>query len=695
MTLVVTIKKSGVMIRSGCHGFKPQLYPNVTELQINEGDTLKITCMSKGYINFHFPTSNARGRTTSQPDIIPEGRSTNKTFIRSSTVFGDTGWYCCADESKRITNMTFKNHNEQGVTWIKPNIKVNGLKDMTVGSKLSLKCTVKVRREALYNIFWKIPNNMTSRIIFNNVQEVAEKYYTYDLITSELIVDNVTFGDKGYYECQVKSSFNKTKSTHTYICIYDSNKPYIHLTSNNKNVYGNYGDSVTFVAYATACPTPNFKWVDNHGFRIHSDPSLGYSILTKYNESTLSMSLRIDNIKPFNRGFYTLSAGNIAGKKELTFHLKFLDKPRVWLNTSYPKGYYSFNESVTFACHVESKSKFNISWTYKRHLKFKFQYIDETNKILRLHGMNTNETSNNAESESIVMISPLGRSTIKCTACNKDGCVNKEHDIYVTDGVPNKAFGVIEPKTKFYESQNISLVCAAVIHIFSEVLWYDNKNEKIVDSERIHVTFKETNYTERAILSITNVSRSDERDYYCVTKNLYGKIREKYSLKINIPAYFVHVNMNDFAIIRFAKDPENPVYLLCYIGGTPTPNITWFKDGTPLESSKQFSLEDRNQKLVIRYLLERDSGNQELYIWIAMIVWFITILISLLMYFYLKTQHAKFKEKKLLEAGSTNFKEGAVDLINPDLTVDEQAELLPYDIRWEFPIEKLRLGKKL
>ncbi|XP_023245092.1 vascular endothelial growth factor receptor 1-like [Copidosoma floridanum] len=33
--------------------------------------------------------------------------------------------------------------------------------------------------------------------------------------------------------------------------------------------------------------------------------------------------------------------------------------------------------------------------------------------------------------------------------------------------------------------------------------------------------------------------------------------------------------------------------------------------------------------------------------------------------------------------------------MNPDFTVDEQAELLAFDIRWEFPIEKLKLDKQL
>lgn len=34
-----------------------------------------------------------------------------------------------------------------------------------------------------------------------------------------------------------------------------------------------------------------------------------------------------------------------------------------------------------------------------------------------------------------------------------------------------------------------------------------------------------------------------------------------------------------------------------------------------------------------------------------------------------------------------------MESINPNLGVDEQAELLPYDKKWEFPIEKLKLGK--
>lgn len=40
-----------------------------------------------------------------------------------------------------------------------------------------------------------------------------------------------------------------------------------------------------------------------------------------------------------------------------------------------------------------------------------------------------------------------------------------------------------------------------------------------------------------------------------------------------------------------------------------------------------------------------------------------------------------------------NFEKGAVENINPELGIDEQAELLPYDQKWEFPTENLKLGE--
>ncbi|KAG8237702.1 hypothetical protein J437_LFUL017705 [Ladona fulva] len=43
----------------------------------------------------------------------------------------------------------------------------------------------------------------------------------------------------------------------------------------------------------------------------------------------------------------------------------------------------------------------------------------------------------------------------------------------------------------------------------------------------------------------------------------------------------------------------------------------------------------------------------------------------------------------------TAFHEGTLSRLNPDLEIDEQAHLLPYNKCFEFPREKLTLGKQL
>lgn len=42
-----------------------------------------------------------------------------------------------------------------------------------------------------------------------------------------------------------------------------------------------------------------------------------------------------------------------------------------------------------------------------------------------------------------------------------------------------------------------------------------------------------------------------------------------------------------------------------------------------------------------------------------------------------------------------HFEEGAIENLNMDLGVEDQAELLPYDRKFEFPREKLKLGRLL
>lgn len=64
-------------------------------------------------------------------------------------------------------------------------------------------------------------------------------------------------------------------------------------------------------------------------------------------------------------------------------------------------------------------------------------------------------------------------------------------------------------------------------------------------------------------------------------------------------------------------------------------------------------------------------------------------------YLCCKVRNKKRQIAELKAAGLANFEEGNVESINPEISIDEQADLLPYDKKYEFPREKLKLGKQL
>ena len=71
----------------------------------------------------------------------------------------------------------------------------------------------------------------------------------------------------------------------------------------------------------------------------------------------------------------------------------------------------------------------------------------------------------------------------------------------------------------------------------------------------------------------------------------------------------------------------------------------------------------------------------------------VLLAISAFIVFKMRTYQKLQKEMKELNmVGLANFEKGALEHLNPNLTIDDQADLLPYDKKYEFPVEQLKLG---
>lgn len=135
---------------------------------------------------------------------------------------------------------------------------------------------------------------------------------------------------------------------------------------------------------------------------------------------------------------------------------------------------------------------------------------------------------------------------------------------------------------------------------------------------------------------------------------------------------------------------------------------------------------DNGQRLVFTRLLEKDSAIYQCTAWnrggmvslkvllkvqgnaenfsIQQTSEFLFIIIYLIMgavimviafFFSKKYRDEKLNKRELEFFSKTLFEQGQMQLYNPEIPLDEQIDLLPYDSRFEFPKERLILGRTL
>ncbi|KAJ8673410.1 hypothetical protein QAD02_004672 [Eretmocerus hayati] len=175
---------------------------------------------------------------------------------------------------------------------------------------------------------------------------------------------------------------------------------------------------------------------------------------------------------------------------------------------------------------------------------------------------------------------------------------------------------------------------------------------------------------------------------------------------------------------RIERKENEHIILSCPGEGTPTPTILWIKDDrTLIQDEPGIYLGDGNATLEIRGLsknwtgkytciVENDHGLVYLYQYVTMrsesVVWWgipevlvgisiilLLILVILRLYYYVKEFRAKAERQDLVNNMRMIFEERVTVTINPKLSISEQAEFLSYDRKWEFPRDRLILGKTL
>ncbi|XP_046599394.1 platelet-derived growth factor receptor alpha-like isoform X2 [Neodiprion lecontei] len=262
------------------------------------------------------------------------------------------------------------------------------------------------------------------------------------------------------------------------------------------------------------------------------------------------------------------------------------------------------------------------------------------------------------------------------------------------------------------------------------ITWLDTEKTEISNSTRYSHDVSGTKHT----FQIRNVGIADFGSY--TIRINYGNESNEHELELKVRA--PPTAKIESAPNRSYKRNETQEFR-CRISGYPLPNVTWrySESAGPRSDNKSVetifpptgkgSLENpptgflsflktsinATGGLTCRSCNEIDCAESTMtilvaggqppaepsahkdVIWISSICGLIIIIIVVVICMGAKVNRERRLKKILFDSVLTHFEDGALECLNHDLTVDEQAELLPYDKKWEFPREDLKLGKQL
>ncbi|GLD49762.1 hemicentin-1, partial [Lates japonicus] len=290
-----------------------------------------------------------------------------------------------------------------------------------------------------------------------------------------------------------------------------------------------------------------------------------------------SGSMKILETRVSDSGLYVCVASNIAGNLTQSIELSVLVPPSIQAGPRVIK--VQVGHPVELPCVVRGVPEPTLTWT-----KDGKNYPVSHDGSLALRNVGLDEEG-----------------TYTCTATNTAG--RDEARVQLLVQVP-PVVEVLEPPfnsplQERVANQRIAFPCPAKGLPKPVIRWLRNGQELTGNEPGVSILEDGT------LLILASVSPLDNGEYVCAAVNDAGSTERKYQLKVNVPPDF-----------RDSETPGNvsvvlsqPTSLVCDVTGSPTPVITWYKDGTPVVSSNSIQILDMGKTLRLLKAATADAGS--------------------------------------------------------------------------------------
>lgn len=564
------------------------------------------------------------------------------------------------------------------------------------GENFTLSCSVAYQPDTVVNLYWVMPTNVRkdSVIASSNDKEIHETYY------KNITIINATKDHGGNYTCVAKNNCGEKSKSFVKQFLPEARLKLTPL--NRKNPIITKQRIVKINTELEDYPPANFYFLRNNVSLPQNNKFDFYR-----HPQTADVILSIKNTNVSDSANYTLVVSNGYLKKNHTYELLIKAKPTIDFGPKVDKKYEQ-NTQASLQCVVTGYPLPEVTWIFSNG-------EDQTMPSTQIY-------MHSKYQETAILDIPVHASgDISCKASNSEDTAVETRRLLVYE--IHNGFGIRNrEKSWFSENEDVTITCIASIYDFYSVTWLGPDGEDLRGTNAVEYT--NSSFSLLAKLKFSQISLNHSGLYTCQGSKLNSSNTESEDINITVAPL-------QSPIIKIPEDDQaievvtyQEVELTCQAEGVPPPKLEWHKDGVLMdnETNAKIYIHEINRTIVnssirIDRLLEENQGtyeclaisagltatrlytvalkasSYELYLSIILVVIFVLIIVVLYLMWRVR-KDTQFR-KELKASGLLYFNEGATKSLNPDLGIDEQADLLPYDEKFEFPADKLILGKQL
>ncbi|XP_053666437.1 vascular endothelial growth factor receptor 1 [Anopheles marshallii] len=619
----------------------------------------------------------------------------------------------------------------------KPTIRSDTKDHIPLGQRIRLVCHVNIRAGVNLEMTWLVPPNLQpakkdgrTKIGPLKVEPVTNAEHR-EIASRELIIERAAQSDDGTYRCVVQD-LNNHQNYHSFkLHVRDSAEDYVMLREENNlseinvrpNANGKADPINIIIEYRSHPSNITYYWVkDDHEIMP------GHHGKYELTHTETHVKLRITDPDVYDTGNYTVfvMAGN-AEKSQLMAVLVYA-KPILHMESKFVKP----NEEVSFQCRSIGFPRPEISFAFLPCLAEPWTNCS----IPSSKDTRWDSSSPDIGSEFSSRLAPSGKpetqitksriyttvskqpGVVYCKAINTEGSEVTQADLLVSNLPDSITLEKEQPKDAITVGDHVTIACSALVYNHTKDITLVLNDRELQESDGVRLEYSPALYAWQARLDIDHVTNDHEGTLYCRVRTLANVVETRaFHMEVLDPIapMLVSGKINQSLSVEL----HDPLKLECDVVGTPDPKIVWLKDGEPVQTDENSNrVQLTKTTLIFEYLKMEDLGTFEcraenkmgtiekywkldvrtavvrkslIYIIVCL---FLLLIVAIVMVslFYCKK---KKEVKAMKEAGIVNFEEGNLGIYNPELALDEQADLLPYNTEYEFPKERLKLGKQL